>query len=360
MRAILSSSRRPRYGFTLIELLVVIAIIAILIGLLLPAVQKVREAAARTQSVNNLKQIALAFHSYHDVKKELPHNGTWNYSTWIWGPFPPGSQWVYTPPNPKVEAGCSWGYKILPYIEQDNLYKNYNFTTPISTYVDPGRPGSGLSSQAWSGNPDDSIYKAGAISDYAANSMLVGSGINSVDTGGGNANFDNANWTSGPASHWNSYHRKLIGIRDGTSNTIMVGTKALAVQVYNQRACDNFTMSNGATQGCHDYPVSNPGPGWDNLLRACAPDDLWWMTDPAGVSIAGQRFKAASWVPFTFQVLRDDRDLDVSNRWGSAYSGGAPISMADASVRVFSYSTPSNIVLALCTPGGGETVSPDQ
>ena len=68
--------RRMRDGFTLIELLVVIAIIAILIALLVPAVQKVREAAARTQSTNNLKQLALAMHSFHDAKKRLPDNGT--------------------------------------------------------------------------------------------------------------------------------------------------------------------------------------------------------------------------------------------------------------------------------------------
>src|SRR5213080_157672 len=118
-----------RSAFTLIELLVVIAIIAVLIGLLLPAVQKVREAAARTQSTNNLKQIALAFHSYHDANNELPHNGTWNYSAWLWGPYQ--GQWTYSLPRPEVVQGCTWAVKVLPYIEQQNLYTTYNFTTPL-------------------------------------------------------------------------------------------------------------------------------------------------------------------------------------------------------------------------------------
>src|SRR5436305_11015282 len=95
------SSRRRRTGFTLIELLVVIAIIAILIGLLLPAVQKVREAAARVQSQNNLKQLGLAIHNHHDAKGYIPGN---------WEPGPNG---VY---------GSALVF-LLPYIEQDALYR---------------------------------------------------------------------------------------------------------------------------------------------------------------------------------------------------------------------------------------------
>src|SRR5262245_43496739 len=98
--------RRP--GFTLIELLVVIAIIAILIALLVPAVQKVREAAARTQCANNLKQIGLGLHNHHDTRKKLP---------------PPRGDMQSPTQNNVFTVYGGWMCNLLPYIEQDNLRK---------------------------------------------------------------------------------------------------------------------------------------------------------------------------------------------------------------------------------------------
>jgi prepilin-type N-terminal cleavage/methylation domain-containing protein len=349
---------RRRSAFTLIELLVVIAIIAILIGLLLPAVQKVRQAAARMTSSNNLKQIALATHNYQDARGVLPHNGTWEYTWWQFGP-----PWQLNPPRPEMAEGCSWAYKILPFIEQDNLYKTFNFTTPVKTFLDPGRAGTGLSAEQYNTGDLQSIRRSGPVTDYAANGLLIGSAMDTSAPG----TYD-PNWT-GPPSTWRVTRRRIEGITDGSSNTVMVGQKAMATQTYSNRGPGQFTMSNGATRDKNDDPITEGGPTVMGLTRANGPDTMWYASgdNPGNVPfvdvIPGSRFKVqpgwTSWFRFVFEVVQDKPDLDSWNRWGGPYPGGGLMGMADGSVRSIRYGTPVETVISACTPMGGEVYNLD-
>jgi prepilin-type N-terminal cleavage/methylation domain-containing protein/prepilin-type processing-associated H-X9-DG protein len=251
------NARHPR-GFTLIELLVVIAIIAILIGLLLPAVQKVREAAARMKCSNNLKQLAIAVHSYHDANSRFPYSAG------------PGYAFNATGTN-----SWSWIARTLPYIEQGNLYAAGGLgsnpmpslasvpavvATQIPTFQCPSDPNS---STARTDTADISpTVSTVGITNYkgvcgnnwgwGANAYTPPSGsYNGLDAGNG-------------IFYRTDYNRSLTmtSITDGTSNTLMIGEDLIAI---NKWAA--WPYFNAATGTCA-IPLNNAlvagQPGYGN------------------------------------------------------------------------------------------------
>src|SRR5438876_3137468 len=162
---------RNRPGFTLIELLVVIAIIAVLIGLLLPAVQKVREAAARMSCTNNLKQIGLALHNYHSTYEKFPP-GSLHCCGEPAAPFNSSAEVSSYGGEPAV---TTWAIELLPYIEQDNLYKQYDkswaATTPRATICSGDKTGQ------FQGSPQNLAVAATNVKTYLCPSDPNGSNL---------------------------------------------------------------------------------------------------------------------------------------------------------------------------------------
>jgi len=232
-----------RAAFTLIELLVVIAIIAILIGLLLPAVQKVREAAFRAQCQNNLKQIGIALHSYHDTNNRLPNSRRDYYQTWI--------------------------FDLMPQLEQGNLYSQWvttaNYynqpaavrTTAVKVFFCPARraPGTPTINDLPQGGTGSAA--PGVATDYACN---VGNASgdywwNTPTNNPCNGPFHMRDDWSGASPAAPRFGRRFAEITDGVSNTILIGEKHVRLSaMYDANAGDGASY-NG------DYGNSQRGAG---------------------------------------------------------------------------------------------------
>ena len=316
---------RTRHGFTLIELLVVIAIIAVLIGLLLPAVQKVREAANRVQCLNNLKQIALAAHGYHDVASRFPTGGR----------LP-----VYVGDRP-TGATNLW-VELLPYFEQDNLQKKWDYfdnrnnvaggtnaiqAQHIKILICPSDP---LPQRVVQHTSANWLAPRWCWGFYAMSSYCGNAGTRSVHPGSPPAFAGIAR----DGIFWIDSSVRLADITDGASNTLLFGERFHRDLEFDLR-----------------QPVVLPG------IVPLTQMGTWGFVAAGGV-MANVTLQTAA--PINYR-MPPGGDLSMLNdracAFGSSHPGGANFAFADGHVRFVSDGIPLLTLQALGTRARGEVVS---
>lgn len=309
--------RMRRGAFTLIELLVVIAIIAVLIALLLPAVQQAREAARRTQCKNQLKQLGLAMHNYHDTSLQLPPGTVkWNGD--------PGR----TGPTSSYYDDHGWYSQIGPYIDQAPWYNTINFSAQMSDVSNDaarrakislyGCPSDGMKNNEWGSN---------TWARWRGNYVVNWGNTNYGQTASGAVNFGGA-----PFSYRGSSN--FAGITDGSSNTLMMGEIIAS------------TVSPGWGGPISEIQIATGGQAFMAWLtpNSSACDQAWRLCPGAGDLNGISCCNLAS--------------NDVSQYFSarSKHVGGAHVVMCDGAVRFVSNNIDLNVWRNLSTSKGGESV----
>jgi prepilin-type N-terminal cleavage/methylation domain-containing protein len=362
----MSKPRLHRRGFTLIELLVVIAIIAVLVGLLLPAVQKVREAANRAQCQNNMKQLGIAIHMYHDSFNGLPVEGTTqplsiytkllpyveqvNIYNQIMPAFQLGvnAEIVYAAANPVAYANNG-----APDQATQNLYIAAAALpackTPIKTFICPSRRGADAGAVAdYAG-----VYHGGINNDSLSDGLVAGTNTPAAPEAQQNAlNSLMDTYTQGPTAIGITMTQATNGA--GTSNTILMAHKALQPKMYTpgyQTSNDCgwvFSWALGWYVGSANPNSCNngPGPGWQ--------DHMQWIDGNGGGSSFGKGY-APDANPTKFDANGNPLDGTDVNHCGSSHPGAAPVLYADASVHNYSYGYTDSSVIGSATYPPGRT-----
>jgi len=336
---------RRRSGFTLIELLVVIAIIAILIALLVPAVQKVRESAARTQCINNLKQIGVAMHAYHDVAKKLP----------------PGAANDMRPFGTATGAGwgSSWKVYILPYIEQGPIYSRWQFF---------GNSGyQNANNAALITNVTISIYRCPTtiVPDFHASSGVTSQKMHTSYTGiagsvvpgvigstpvynvaccngAGSLATDNGTLYAGSRV-------TLTGFGDGTSNTIIVGEQSDHLRDQNRTPITaGYSSTVGNSAGLYGWTMG--------AAHANNGSQAGWG-DGRHFNCTSVRY-AINQIGFANTAAQGtNNDVGTNFPLSSNHTGGICVLMGDGSVRFLSDTTSLNVLAGSCTRSSNDIVS---